>query len=384
MAGGPGNLSVPERVYQYTAARARFGDRVDRLLPFLWRGDPLADEVIRSGAAARWQEALASPRPNGLPDCVYAFVDTLTTVPTWVDWRRIERAGELFYRAGVLAGLVLGLRSLVGGYAAPDGNKPLVFSGRLREQAPRRVAETSRFVTQVCRPGGMRVGGEGWRITAQVRLMHAKVRALLEASPHWRTDAWGTPINQHDMLATNLLFSSVFLDGLRIMGFPVSPREAGDYLHLWRYVGWCIGVDPALLPADVSDALAAEEVIRATQRPPDDDSRALVEALICSPLHAAKTPAARRLAQARVTLISQLSRRLIGDELADQLGLARSPVGLTIPMLRPLVRQSARAGQLLPRAWIRRASEIYWESVISTGLRGEPVSFDLPSRLAHG
>jgi hypothetical protein len=37
----------------------------------------------------------------------------------------------VFLRPGLLGGLVLGLRSLVYGYAAPAGNKPLVFSGRL-------------------------------------------------------------------------------------------------------------------------------------------------------------------------------------------------------------------------------------------------------------
>ncbi len=373
--------SVPVRVHNYADARAQFGDRIDRLIPFLWRGDPLADAVIEAGAAEQWEDALHSS--SDVPSCVSRFVETVSQVPAWVDWQRIARAGELFYRAGVLAGLVLGLRSLVGGYAAPDGNKPLVFSGRLREQTPRRVAETSRFVTEVCRPGGMQVGAAGWRITVRVRLMHAKVRALLQSSPRWRAHAWAVPINQHDMLATNLLFSSVFVDGLRILGFPVGRRDARDYLHLWRYVGWVMGVDAALLPADPEDAKASEDVIRATQRPPDDDSRALVDALISGPLYRAKTPSQRRLAQVRVSVLSQLSRRLIGDELADQLHLPAKSLGYALPLLRPLIRQSAWAGQHLPRPWLRRASELYWENVIAAGLHGTPATFEPPSRLAH-
>ena len=62
----------------------------------------------------------------------------------------------------MLGGLVLSLRSLMGGYTAPVGNKPLAFSGRLRERAPRRVAETARFVTAVCAPAGMRRGAPGF------------------------------------------------------------------------------------------------------------------------------------------------------------------------------------------------------------------------------
>ncbi|MGB1276074.1 MAG: oxygenase MpaB family protein, partial [Nannocystaceae bacterium] len=252
---------------------------VDRLVPYLWRGDPLADAVIADGAA---QEVLAACQS---PDEAYAqsvqnLARSVCEVPAWVDWPRIARAGELFYRAGVLGGLVLGLRSLIAGYAAPDGNKPLVFSGRLAEQTPRRVAETSRFVTEACRPGGMRVGASGWAITVRVRLMHAKVRALISQTGRWQPEAWGLPINQHDMLATNLLFSSVFVDGLRILGLAVSNQDAADYMHLWRYIGWVMGVEPALLPADWHDATRLEAVIQATQRPPDDDSRALVDALI--------------------------------------------------------------------------------------------------------
>jgi hypothetical protein len=43
-------------------------------------------------------------------------------------------------RTGFLGGIVLGFRSLVAGYCSPAGNKPLAFSGRLREAAPRRLS----------------------------------------------------------------------------------------------------------------------------------------------------------------------------------------------------------------------------------------------------
>src|SRR5436190_2004130 len=82
-------------------------------------------------------------------------------------------------RRGLLGGLVLGARSLIYGYASPAGNKPLVLSGRLREAAAPRLHETSKFVSAIVRPGGLRPGGEGWRISVRVRLMHAQVRRMI-------------------------------------------------------------------------------------------------------------------------------------------------------------------------------------------------------------
>ena len=72
----------------------------------------------------------------------------------------------------------------------------------------------------------MRRNGEGFAITVKVRLMHAQVRKLLLQSGKWREDLWSLPINQHDMLATVLLFSSILIDGYRTIGFRVTTSEA--------------------------------------------------------------------------------------------------------------------------------------------------------------
>src|SRR5690606_6100879 len=148
----------------------------------------------------------------------------------WVDWTRVDRAGKLFFRSGPAGGITLGAKSLVGGYCSPGGNKPLAFSGALESQVSRRLAETGRFVVATNTAGALRPGGEAWAITLRVRLMHAQVRRLLLRSGRWRSELWGAPINQHDMAATSLLFSVVFLSGLRELGVPVTREEAEDYV----------------------------------------------------------------------------------------------------------------------------------------------------------
>ncbi|MBV9945442.1 MAG: DUF2236 domain-containing protein, partial [Myxococcales bacterium] len=80
--------------------------------------------------------------------------------------------GRVLLRAGPLGGLVLAFKSLVLAYASPAGNKPLAWSGRLTEDAPRRLRETARFVRETIQPGNLRPGTAGWRDTLKVRILH--------------------------------------------------------------------------------------------------------------------------------------------------------------------------------------------------------------------
>jgi hypothetical protein len=331
---------------------------------------------------AAWQAARAGER---LPDPVAALFDSIDAVPAWVDWRRIDRARRPFERTGVFGGLVLSLRSLMGGYTAPAGNKPLAFSGRLREQAPRRVAETARFVTAVCAPGGMQPGAEGWRITLHVRLMHAQVRRLLWASGRWDHARWAEPINQHDMLATMLLFSEVYIEGLRRFGFSIADEEAEDWIHLWRLVAWLMGTETSLLPVDYAGASALRELIQQTQGPPDADSRALAAALLGTASVNTSTRPVDRTAVLRRGMVRGLSRMLIGDDAADALGIERALVWETVLPLVPIVvgvseRARERAPALEQR--MRMAGADYWAWVVEMSLRGEPAQFARPDRLA--
>jgi hypothetical protein len=375
---------VHARVHRAQWALERYGELASRSFAALERTDPPADQLVewlatqpqRFDLMAAWQAAQAGEQ---LPDPVAVLFEGIQPVPSWVDWRRIDRARRPFERTGVFGGFVLSLRSLMGGYTAPAGNKPLAFSGRLREQAPRRVAETARFVTAVCAPGGMRPGAEGWRITLHVRLMHAQVRRLLWSSGRWDSARWAEPINQHDMLATMLLFSEVYIEGLRLFGFSISDEEAGDWIHLWRFVAWLMGTEDALLPVDYAEATALRELIQQTQGPPDADSRALAAALLGTGVDI------NRIAALRHGMARGVSRMLIGDEVADALGIERARGwGMVLPVL-PIVlsateRVRVRAPALEQR--LRAAGAGYWAWVVEMSLRGEPAQFARPDRLA--
>jgi hypothetical protein len=382
----------PARYCQLTTARARFGDRVDRLGPYLLTVDPLADAVVEALAdqpariGSTLVDRLLSEGPEAVPEAPAALRDLhefAREVPPWVDWETIERGGRLLRRAAVLGGMVLGARALVLGYASPGGNKPLVLSGRLREQAARRLNETSRFVQAVTSAGGLRPGGDGVLITLKVRLMHAQVRRMILASGRWRSELWGAPINQHDMVATTLLFSLITLDGLRLLGLHITPEEADDYMHLWRYVGHLIGVVPELLPAGEREAERLVSLIHVTQGPPDDDSRALVHALLHSGEQTGSTEQRGRARRFR-SLVEGVCRGLVGETLADQLAVPRTAWSTAVTAIRTMTSGLELARRRSPalEEQMVRLGENYWMRVVREGLAGATAEFALPERLA--
>jgi hypothetical protein len=385
---------LPSRFLNASAARARFGDRIDRLGAYLTRVDPAADAIVEAmetmPAGEGWalfrraaQTGIAST--PGAPEAMRAFFAEVERVPMWVDWETLDRGGAVLMRAGPLGGMVLGLKSLVLGYASPAGNKPLILSGRLEEQAGRRLSETARFVQATIAPGGMRPHGLGWQLTLNVRLIHAQVRRMILRSGRWDDAAWGAPINQHDELGTSLLFSVIVLEGLRQLGMRVTAADSEAYVQLWRWSGWLMGIDLELLPATEAEGRRLGQMISVTQGEPDEDSRRLTRALLGSPVRDAKTSHERTNARRVTTFSAAMCRSLLGDAMADQLDVSQTSWRYLVPFARrfvasmELVREKVPFGDV-PALW---AGTRYWDRVVELGLAGAVTELALPHRLAH-
>jgi hypothetical protein len=387
-------MMIPERVVDLPRARARFGDRVSRLATFLTRVDPLADAVIETidalppGEGWRLVEQASAhgiaavPRARA-PEAFRAFFAQIEETPVWADWKTIDHGGEVLLRAGFLGGIVLGTKSLVHGYASPAGNKPLILTGRLELQAARRLNETARFVQAVSRPRGMRPGGDGWQIAIRVRLIHAQVRSMILKSGRWRPELWGAPVNQHDMAGTSLLFSISVIVGLRSLGVSIEDEEAERYIQLWRFVSHVLGVDPELIPASMYDATGLAEMIAAIQGPPDADSARLTRALLESPRRETKMRAEARNMERQVRFAEAMCRHLVGEELADELGVPRTPWRFAVGFVQRLVRGAEIVRSSVPFADrpAIAAGNRYWDRVVEVGLAGATAEFVLPERL---
>src|SRR5215468_2692531 len=381
----------PTRFVRLEQARRRFGPRVDRMGVLFGGGDPLADAAVEALAqrTPEEREHLVDQALRGesgpVPAELRTLRETLSALPFWADLERARRGGEVLLRTGFFGGIVLGFRSLVAGYCSPAGNKPLAFSGRLREAAPRRLSETSRFVSLVYQPGSFAPGAPGWVAATRVRLMHAQIRRMLRASPRWNAAAWGEPINQVDMAGTTLLFSLALVDGLRMLGFRIERDDCEDVLHLWRIGGWILGVEPELLCATEPEARVLWELLETTQEPPDADSAALAAALLEGPLHEARTPEQRARARRFLPVAYGIGRYLIGDRYADALGYPRTPWRLVAPALRTLISGTGKLVGRLPGVdrLTLEAGLRYWRRTVEVGLRGEEARFELPARVGR-
>jgi hypothetical protein len=225
---------------------------------FLWRTDPLADAVMDEFARtpeSKWRAMLETALAQGVekvphaPESLRALFRKLENTPFWVDRDRCNLGGATFLRCR-LGFVPLALLALPIIYSWPAGNKPLAMTGQLVHRATQRLKDTARYVFAVSQQDGLSRFSEGFAMTVRVRLIHAQVRRLLVESGEWRPEMWGAPINQCHMAGTNLMFSVGVLDGLTRLGYRFKPVEREAMVHLWRYAGYLLGVEPDLQVAD--------------------------------------------------------------------------------------------------------------------------------------
>ncbi|AVZ39894.1 MULTISPECIES: oxygenase MpaB family protein [unclassified Dietzia] len=195
------------------------------------------DQALTSGTAGL---------PDDAPEALRDYLALLEDTPDWVDWDQISRGQRVYLRLGQNAADILLQLSLIGGYRFGGPTDLLVATGGLTGSTTlRRLAETSHWTMSLSIPDGLRPGGESWRLTGHVRAMHAVVNEAME--PRWDTGRWGLPISQSDLAATLGLFDAVVLLGVRTLGVPISREDSDAVMHVWRYVGWLLGVDDDFL-----------------------------------------------------------------------------------------------------------------------------------------
>ncbi|MDC3954702.1 oxygenase MpaB family protein [Polyangium jinanense] len=302
-------------------------EHIARFRDTLLDGDPLADDVVRffatlpRGEGHRLLSRAVDHGIDSIPEApapLVALFAELDVRPEWVDDDKLALAARTADRVGTSGERVLSCVCLTGGYRSSAANKPIALTGALESMAYRRLAETSKFVFDLYDSRTLARDSAGFRGVVLVRLMHAMVRVRLADDPRWRMEAWGLPINQADLLATNLLFSAVFVIGLRALGHIITRREADALVHFWRYVGYLMGIRLDMLPRDFEEACKLVYLSGSTQPPGDEDSRKLAAALLAVPV----TPdLPRPLVYLDAQWRAGFSRLVLGNDEGDELGL---------------------------------------------------------------
>ncbi|GAA94577.1 uncharacterized protein L969DRAFT_97379 [Mixia osmundae IAM 14324] len=202
-----------------------------------------------------------------------------------------------------------------------------------RDACFRRLLETTQFILDAMldmRPAssdGTFPGGQGWRSSVKVRLLHAQVRVKilsgLGKATTYDREADGIPINQEDLCATLGSFAIAPLWVCRKHGMSLTPAEELAYLAAWRHIGFYLGIDQDKLSRHFSSLNSAEKAFASMS------------------FHLFTEPAASRSLETNSTykILSavsnrapdykpveyncEISRTQIGHELADTLGLPR-------------------------------------------------------------
>lgn len=320
-------MNIPSKfVAGYEAARAVNPVLADDYVRHTTIGDPLADRVVEDLAATHAPHevppiiaaALQYPSqlPGDLPDSLGKFVSQVAVIPDWYDPELAQAATRGFIRNAKIIPAALAGAAIVEGFSTLI-SKSFRIRGRITQNGVRRLRQNLLHLADQFLPGAMEPGGDGWRLTLRIRLVHAQSRMLLKTSREWDTAAYGTPISAAHVMLAATTFSARVLQHSRRLGAEFNDIEREGYVHVWRYTAWLMGVPKALLFASYEAAVRRFEIGMLCEPRPDDDAIIMANSIINSaPLLLGVKDLTERRKNAAV--IYQVCRELIGDELADQ------------------------------------------------------------------
>jgi ER-bound oxygenase mpaB/B'/Rubber oxygenase, catalytic domain len=367
-----------------------------------WRtvADEPADQAVAAYFAAAADAAPGSlmrslvdhldlPPEERVP-AIADFLATSGRLPPWADPGRLDAGQDVFGNLIVHQFTALYLASLPSAYAAARGVHVIWLTARLEQDPVRRLNETAQFLMDVTAPGAFGLGGAAVDRILHVRLMHAAVRWLVDhqdgvsrpadADPAARPDrptwaaSWGRPVNQEDLAGTMLTFSTVVLDAFRRSGVELTTTSEEDFVHLWTVVGHLLGIRDELLPADLTAARELQVAIFTRQQEASVVGRDLTATLL-GLLH-------DRVPRYVAGLAPAMSRKYVGDRVADMLGVPKSRVAKPILWLLVLfTRLTTRRDATVP-SWISdRVGRRLMQGLLTASRAGARVPFAIPVSL---
>jgi hypothetical protein len=347
------------------------------------QADPPADDVV-AGLFSGTQDATSAFRAlvvqqHELADpALTAFLEAEPDPPAWLNPAMVAAGQERFARWGAHVFTALYAAALPSAYACRRGVQVLGLTARLETDAKRRLNETAQFHLDVMEPHALDPGGRGYSDVRHVRLMHAAVRWLIRNDPRVRWDpAWGTPINQEDLLETLLTFTEIVFEVFDRTGIVYSEEDANAYLHTWSLIGHYIGVRGDLLPLSRARTSVLMPIVRRRQFGPSASGSMLMAALLEQGTRLAP-PGLRGLPATTV-------RYYVGDATADLLDVPEAD--WTRNLFGPLADLSRRVSlETLHRRLLRAVSQRIGFGMLSLAVRAERYGgrtpFQVPTSLA--
>ncbi len=250
-------------------------------------GDDVVNDVYFTKKYSEASREIENYIRNGVsendevPDSVKKLFHQTQTIPEWLDYGLLKSGAELCMRSNLDSLISLRDYCLIGGYDYAYLNKPLIVTEALKKGAVKRLSETLDFWINVTRYDSLEIHKKGYEFAIKTRLIHSYARLSIKKHyKNWDTQNWGEPINSWDMMATYIGFSLVFLHSLKKLGNTISEEEEKGHFHLWKYVGYLLGIPGELLPNDKKQATEYFYLWTSVQPSSDKDSVLLAHSLL--------------------------------------------------------------------------------------------------------
>lgn len=279
-----------KQLTDFSGAEVSFRD-FEKFAPYFYHVDEIGDEVVKdvylTKKFSEGSKEIEGYIRNGVsesdnvPESVKKLFSQTQHVPEWLDYDLLKSGAELCMRSNLDSLISLRDYCLIGGYDYAYLNKPLIVTEALKKGAVKRLSETLDFWVNATRYNALEIHAKGYEFAIKTRLIHSYARLSIKKHyKEWDTENWGEPINSWDMMATYIGFSLVFLHSLKKLGNTFSVEEEKGLFHLWKYVGYLLGIPEKLLPDDKKQATEYFYLWTSVQPPADKDSALLAHSLL--------------------------------------------------------------------------------------------------------
>ena len=388
MRGAGNRAATIPSIYRegYEKARAKDPELADAYIRHTTLGDPLADRAAEDlaspdsdhGAIRSALDRHEDPSVD-VPRSLRDLVESASVVPHWFDPGFAHVATRAFFRNPevILAALATG--AIIEGFSTLI-SRSFFIRGRILENGVRRLSQNNLHLFEQFLPDSLLPGGDGWRLNLRIRLVHARTRHLIRSSEEWDTAMLGMPVSAAHVLLGAASFSGRLMQHVERLGGGFSREEREAYVHVWRYSGCLLGIPEAIMFDDEASAVRAFEIGRLCEPPPDEYGIIMANCLLNSvPLVlGVDDPTVRKSETAKYY---EISRALIGNELADQFKFPRPQVIPLLPILRAKYRSWRLLRRLFPTWAALRSFGSFAVLLRASNLQTYELDYRLPSAL---
>src|SRR3989338_8708274 len=223
----------------------------------LREGDHLTDEVLsiqeisRIGHsteyASRWIQEHVLSSETAFDDPALQLANH---TPAWLDVEAVVRGQTIFLKF-FYAFFTLLIAILLNGFVISRFSEVLVLSGYARSarETYLRFRSTAVQIWLWMKYSLLDPLSPARVSLLQVRCMHGLARNVTRVRGAWNESIHFVPLSQFDTSLVLLGFSSILIDGMgKEMGIQLSQRDKTDLTHLWRYIGWHLGLKDEYSP----------------------------------------------------------------------------------------------------------------------------------------